>query len=103
MYNFKILNFFLFIDDSDFTTAPRITEFSFVSIPRKTFIDGFEKMNNKHVIANEDFNDEQMYEDISIHVPINVYTRQLNPNINEKEWSRYENSVRCNPTSKYLF
>ncbi|CAJ0591772.1 unnamed protein product [Cylicocyclus nassatus] len=60
---------------------PRITEMSFISVPREMFIRGQEKM--KEMCDSGDSG-------LRVRLAANVHTRQLNPQLNENQWKAYE-------------
>lgn len=68
---------------------PKITEMAFITVPRLLFIEAQEKMNL-----------QQLMEDGGGIEPVliagNVHVRQLNPQLSEQEWSKYEETQRQN-------
>ena len=79
----------LFIVDTP-AKMPRITEFSFVSVPRALFVDGIERMQSKFNCLEE----EDVREPLSIRLPVNVHTRQVCPKLTEQQWFEYEENRR---------
>ena len=65
---------------------PRITEFSFVSLPRALFTDGIERVQSKFNL----FEDDPQGSDSFVQIPLNVHTRQICPKLSETQWSQYE-------------
>ncbi|KAJ1373472.1 hypothetical protein KIN20_035877 [Parelaphostrongylus tenuis] len=63
---------------------PRITEMSFISVPRETFTRAQVRMQE---LCNEMENGC-----IRVRVAANVHTRQLNPELDDRRWHNYESS-----------
>uniref|UniRef100_A0A8R1EEI3 Uncharacterized protein n=2 Tax=Caenorhabditis japonica TaxID=281687 RepID=A0A8R1EEI3_CAEJA len=70
---------------------PRITEMSFMAIPRDTF-DELKEERRKIVSWNEHNPDSQ--QPVVKFIPTSTHTRLLNPTMDEKEWESYEKR-RC--------
>lgn len=68
---------------------PKITEMSFVSVPRELFVEALNQMAIK----------AELDDSIIVRLAANVHTRQLNPNITDSEWDIYTN---CNCNFFYL-
>ncbi|VDM70241.1 unnamed protein product [Strongylus vulgaris] len=60
---------------------PRITEMSFISVPREMFIRGQTKMKELCDSGNKG---------LRVRLAANVHTRQVNPQLDEHQWSAYE-------------
>ncbi|CAI5452235.1 unnamed protein product [Caenorhabditis angaria] len=66
------------------TTAdqlPRITEMSFVAIPRDSFLEYQEAFKN---------DEKNGATKLGRYIPTNTHTRQINPNLTSAEWIQYE-------------
>ncbi|ETN69962.1 hypothetical protein NECAME_14974 [Necator americanus] len=63
---------------------PRITEMSFISVPREMFIRGQAKM--------KELCDSGYVGSLRVRIAGNVHTRQINPELDERQWSAYEAS-----------
>ncbi|WKY11037.1 hypothetical protein Q1695_002964 [Nippostrongylus brasiliensis] len=63
---------------------PRITEMSFISVPREVFIRGQERMKE----LSEKNGGGKLY----VRLAGNVHSRQVNPELDEKRWKAYEAS-----------
>ncbi|XGW02907.1 hypothetical protein V3C99_014718 [Haemonchus contortus] len=63
---------------------PRITEMSYISVPREVFVRGQAKMKEQ----SEQVGNESLY----VRLATNVHTRQINPELDEKQWNAYEAS-----------
>lgn len=72
---------------------PKITEMSFISVPRTLFTEAQNKMAAK--ATNETSTSTETTTDlpIAVNLAFNVHTRQLNPLITEAEWEQYENTI----------
>lgn len=63
---------------------PRITEMSFISVPREVFIRGQARM--------KEMSDKMMADKLQVRLVANVHTRQVNPQLDDKQWNAYETS-----------
>ncbi|KAK6023579.1 hypothetical protein OSTOST_10631 [Ostertagia ostertagi] len=63
---------------------PRITEMSFISVPREVFVRGQARM--------KELSDMVASESLYVRLAANVHSRQLNPELDEKHWTAYEAS-----------
>ncbi|KAH7706224.1 Protein W02F12.4 d [Aphelenchoides avenae] len=68
---------------------PRITEMSFVAVPRPIFVEAIENMQTLSNLLEED-----VEEPLTVSAAVNVHTRQLNPQLTERDWVEYERQRR---------
>lgn len=70
--------------------APHIMEISLVSATRKAILSGIRKMD---AVMNNDEADDQASlrsRSSSFRIPCNIYSAQIKPKMNQKEWTEYE-------------
>uniref|UniRef100_A0A914HZH6 26S proteasome regulatory subunit RPN2 C-terminal domain-containing protein n=1 Tax=Globodera rostochiensis TaxID=31243 RepID=A0A914HZH6_GLORO len=83
------------LHQKDGNRFPKITELAFVSVPRALFVEAMAKVSSRH-LSQETRGDGEGVEPVQ--VVSNVHVRQVNPQLNAKEWAKYEELQRKVPS-----
>ncbi|KAK5975852.1 hypothetical protein GCK32_006761 [Trichostrongylus colubriformis] len=75
------------ITETQRSEYPRITEMSFISVPREVFVRGQARMKELSDLVPD--------ESLQVRLAANVHSRQVNPQLDERRWNAYEDSRKA--------